>query len=186
MDILDAIARRRSVRAYADRAVSRATVERLIDAAIHAPSAVNRQPWHFTVIQDRALLDTISSRAKQHMLTAIDAGAAPAGFREHLSNPQFQIFYQAPAMVLISGAADDDWVVENIALAAENLMLAAYALGIGSCWIGFAQRWLETKEGSKSIDLPSGLRPIAPIIIGYPSAATPPVPRNPATIHWIG
>ncbi len=186
MDVMDAISHRRSVREYLDKTVPRATIERLIDAAIQAPSAVNRQPWHFTVIQDRKLLDEISARAKRHMLSIIGTDKAPAILREHLSDPGFQIFYHAPVLILISGSDDDDWVTEDAALAAENLMLAAHAFGLGSCWIGFSQRWFETGEGSKTIGLPNGLRPIAPIIVGYSRRAAPAVPRNPATIRWIG
>ena len=77
------------------------------------------------------------------------------------------------------------WAAEDAALAAENLMLAACAEGLGSCWIGFAQRWLETAEGKRTIDLGADYVPVAPIIVGYPTATVPPVPRRPATINWL-
>ena len=75
-------------------------------------------------------------------------------FRVTLSDPAFQIFYHAPVMILISGIAEVPWIVEDCALAAQNLMLAAYGLGLGSCWIGFAQRYLNTPAGKRHLDVP--------------------------------
>jgi nitroreductase len=186
MELAEAIRHRRSVRDYTPEFVTPEQIARLIEAATLAPSAVNTQPWHFTIVRDRTLLDRISADAKRHMLALVDAGHAPSGFRDHLGNPAFQIFYHAPALILISVADDDAWAHENAALAAENLMLAAFAEGLGSCWIGFAQRWLETPEGRLALDLPAGVKAIAPIIVGHPRAAPPDVPRNAPRLHWIG
>ncbi len=65
-------------------------------------------------------------------------------------------------------------------------MLAAYAAGLGSCWIGFAQSFLNSPDGKKIAGLPVACVPVAPIIVGHPRAATPPVPRNVPDIRWIG
>ncbi len=186
MDVLQAIYQRRAVREYTREPVASSVINRLIDAAIHAPSAVNEQPWKFTVIRDTVLLDGISARAKSHMLEVIDAGAPPAHFRVPLGNPEFHIFYHAPALVLISAAKSDAWAREDAALAAENLMLAACAEGLGTCWIGFAQRWLETEEGRRTVDVSSDFQPIAPVIVGHPKSGAADVPRKAPRIHWIG
>ena len=181
MELMEVIRARRSVRTYTDLPVQRETLERLVNAAIQAPSAVNAQPWHFTVIRNPLLLDRISAAAKRHILEL----TPPSGpMREHLSDPLFHIFYHAPVLILIS-AKDGDWSKEDSALAAEILMLAACAEGLGSCWIGFAQRWLETKEGRDMVGLPQGYVPVAPIIVGYPRESAPAVPRKPADIRWI-
>jgi nitroreductase len=71
--------------------------------------------------------------------------------------------------------------------AAENLMLAAYAAGLGgTCWIGFAQGFLNTPEGKKELALSDSCVPIAPIIVGHPKAAPSPVQRKEPEIRWIG
>lgn len=184
MDAWKAIYERRAARAYTDEPVARATLARLIDAAIQAPSAMNLQPWHFTIIQDRSLLDDISAHAKRHLLSA--PATLPEGMRERLGDSAFHIFYHAPAVVLISGETNAAWAAEDVALAAENLMLGACALNLGTCWIGLAQAWLETAEGRKRIDLPGKFRPIAPIVVGHIAAASPAVPRKPPEINWIG
>lgn len=184
MELIEAIYGRRAARAFTAEPVDRSVLEFLVEAAIQAPSAVNEQPWDFTVIRSNPLLDRISSAAKAHVLKANQDTAPPPHLREHLENPDFHIFYHAPALIVIS-ANSGDWAVEDASLAAENLMLAAYARGLGSCWIGFAQRWLETEEGRQAIGLPRDFVPVAPIIVGHPSAPIPPVPRNRARLRWL-
>jgi nitroreductase len=78
------------------------------------------------------------------------------------------------------------WIVEDCALAAENLMLTAHAAGLGSCWIGFAQGFLNTPAGKSMAGLPEPWVPVAPIIVGHPKAAPPPVPRNAPEVRWVG
>ncbi len=185
MDVMDAIRKRRSVRDFAGDAIDKTVIRQIIDAAVQAPSAINEQPWRFTVIQEQATLDRISSRAKAHVLSA-PSGSLPARLRDMLANPDFQIFYHAPALVVISARAGGPWMVEDCALAAENLMLAACAAGLGTCWIGFAQGWLQTPEGKKALDLPPECLPVAPIIVGRPKSAAPAVPRKEPQIDWIG
>jgi nitroreductase len=102
-----------------------------------------------------------------------------------LNDPDFDIFYHAPALVVIAAADPTDWAVEDCALAAENLMLAAYAMDLGTCWIGFAQNWLATPEGKAELGIPATYAPIAPIVVGHPRRPPPPVPRKNPDILWI-
>jgi nitroreductase len=184
MELLQAINERRSVREYTDEPVSDATIRALIDAAIQAPSAINQQPWCFVVVKDRRLLERISSRAKAHLLKA-SLGAPAHPFRDMLNDPGFDIFYHAPVLVVIGAAQPTDWAVEDCALAAENLMLAAHGMGLGTCWIGFAQHWLATQEGKEALGLPPSCTPIAPIVVGHPRRKAVPVPRKAASIRWL-
>jgi nitroreductase len=186
MDFERAIYSRRAVREYTTQSVDEATIRRLIDAAIQAPSAVNEQPWIFTVVRDQALLDRISAAAKAHVLAAPPEGMTPEHLHRRLDDPDFHVFYHAPALIVISSASHGRWAAENCALAAENLMLAARDVGLGSCWIGFAQDWLATSEGKAAIGVPQPSTPVAPIIIGYPEFEPAPVPRREPDIVWIG
>lgn len=186
MDLKQAIYTRRAVRAFSEDSVDETMLRGLIDAAIQAPSAVNQQPWLFSVVRDRALLAHISRQAKAFMMKTSPAGLVSHHFDALLGDPDFDIFYKAPALILISVATPTPWQVEDCALAAQNLMLAARAAELGTCWIGFAQGWLGTPEGKAALGLPVASEPIAPIIVGHPKAEPPPVPRNPPQIAWIG
>jgi nitroreductase len=103
-----------------------------------------------------------------------------------LGDANFQIFYHAPALILISGIAQRAWVVEDCALAAENLMLAAFGEGLGTCWIGFAQSFLNTSAGKNALGLPATFVPVAPIIVGHPKSEPAPVARKEPEIRWVG
>lgn len=186
MDLREAIYTRRAVREYTAEAVSESIIRDLIDAAIQAPSAVNQQPYSFCVVRDKTVLAAISREAKAYMVRTSPVGLMSHHFDRILNDPSFDIFYHAPALILISTVADMPWAVEDCALAAENLMLAARAARLGTCWIGFAQGWLGTPEGKALLKLPAAYKPVAPIIVGHPKAAPPPVPRKEPDIRWIG
>jgi nitroreductase len=162
------------------------TIRRLIDAAVQAPSASNVQPWTFTVVRDQAVLDRISDEAKSHLLAALPAGPESERRRASLTDDSFQLFYHAPALIVISGRSQGPWVAEDCALAAQNMMLAAYSVGLGTCWIGLVQRYLNTTDGKNALGLPEAWVPVAPIIVGYPTAETPPVARREPEIRWVG
>lgn len=186
MDFENAIYSRRAVRQYTAEPVEEVVLRQLIDAAIQAPSAVNEQPWVFSVVRDPAVLDRISQAAKAHVLAAPPAGLTPEHLHARLDDPDFHIFYHAPALIVISSATDGRWAAENCALAAQNLMLAARAAGLGSCWIGFAQDWLATPKGKAAIGVAQSCLPVAPIIIGHPEFQPAPVAREEPDIIWIG
>jgi nitroreductase len=186
VDINTAIFGRRSVRDYTAQPVDPQMIRGLIDAAVHAPNAVNQQPWTFVVVRDQTVLARISDDAKRHMLATMPPSPHSEYFRSRLSNPDFHIFYHAPVLILISAMEQGPWIVEDCALAAENLMLAAYAAGLGTCWIGFAQGFLNTPDGKRALDLPAAWVSVAPIIVGYPKTAAPAAPRKEPEVRWIG
>jgi nitroreductase len=186
LDLQEAIRSRRAVREYTTEPVSKSALEWLIDSAIQAPSAVNEQPWHFTVVQDQRLLGAISDKAKAYLLHRPPAEAHAEHFKQILADSKFDIFYRAPALIVVSSVSRDEWAVENCTLAAENLMLAACAEGLGTCWIGFAQRWLGTHEGLAALGLAESYLPVAPIIVGHPRSKPASVPRKRPEIRWIG
>jgi nitroreductase len=187
MDLTEAIHGRRAVREYTSASVDQALLRRLIEAAIQAPSALNRQPWLFTIISDQHLLAEISEKSKAYLLATLSNGSLDQ-LRKMLEDPDFHLFYHAPSLIVISASqAGAPWAVEDCSLAAENLMLAAYASGLGTCWIGLAQAWLGTAKGKTALQLGhDDAVPVAPIIVGYPKVQPGPVPRREPIIHWIG
>jgi nitroreductase len=186
MELKEAIYSRRAVREYTADPVDARTIRQLIDAAVQAPSAVNEQPWAFWVVRDRSILSQISKEAKAYVLQTPPVGVASHHLRELETDPDFDILYHAPVLIVISSVSDNQWTIENCSLAAENLMLAARAAGLGTCWIGFAQSWLATRDGKAILEIPESYVPVAPIIVGHPKSEPPVVPRNVPIIHWIG
>jgi len=185
MELEEAITGRRSVRTFTHAAVDPVFIEQLIDAAVQAPSAMNRQPWVFTVVRDQGELHRISHEAKRHMLATAEVGRESDHLHAMLGDPNFHIFYHAPALILISAREAVPWALEDCALAAQNLMLKARAMALGTCWIGFAQSFLNTPLGKDILRLPATCLAVAPIIVGHPTLAAPPVPRNAPEIHWF-
>ena len=186
MELSEALYGRRATREFTSQPVDQTLLEALIDAAIQAPTAMNRQPWAFCVLRDQTLLDHISREAKADMLASSPIGLAAHHFEETLASESFHIFYHAPALILICATEDSQWSHVDCTLAAENLMLAAYGRGLGTCWIGFAQSWLGTPGGRAALALPSSWIPVAPIIIGHPSGRAAAPSRQKPDVRWLG
>ena len=136
MELMETIYNRRSVRFYTGEPVEKDTIEKLIKAGIQAPSAMNVQPWAFAVIQDKALLQKISDETKVYLLASISERPYLECYRQIFSDPEFHIFYNAPALIITLAKPEGANASCDCTLAAQNIMLAAHSLGLGSCWIG--------------------------------------------------
>ncbi len=186
MNVVEAIYARRAVRAYQPRMVDEPTLRLLLAAAVQAPSAMNQQPWLFSVVQDTAQLKRYSDRAKEMLLSATVADAKGAHYRGLLETPSFNIFYDAATLVVISVSARGPYSDADCWLAAENLMLAACDSGLGSCCIGFAVPVLNEPEVKAELGLGPSAVAIAPIILGYPATATANIARGaPNIVAWM-
>lgn len=183
MDILEAIRQRRAVRDYKPDPVQRSTLRELVEAANWAPSAENGQPWRFVVVTNRTLLDRIAEDAKRWLLDNYADGDAQ--LRALLADRNTHILHHAPALIVIVTSMPVKWNRESCALAAQNLMLAATAHGLGSCWIGLAESFLEGEAGHELLRLRPDAHIVAPVVIGYPRGLLRAVPRHSPHITWI-
>jgi nitroreductase len=186
MDAMEAIYGRRATRAFTAAPISREDIGKAIAAAVQAPSAMNAQPWAFAVVTGRAALKRCADSAKAHLLATMEPGTPLAKYRDMLADAAFDIFYGAPALVVVCAKPEGLHAAEDCCLAAQNLMLAAHASGIGTCWVGFARPWLELEETKKEIGIPAAYAPVAPIILGHPGERPEPPPRKAPEIHWHG
>ena len=187
MSVMDAIYHRRAVRNYIPRTIARAVIRKLLDAAVHAPTAMHEEPWSFAVIQDKALLSRLSDSAKERVRS--EAQGSDSHHAKHslelVDAPDFHVFYNAGTLIVIYSKFQGPFVVADCWLAAENLMLAACAKGLGTCVIGFAVSALNSQEWKAALKISAKMMAIAPIIVGVPVGATPPVPRKqPKIIIW--
>ncbi len=116
-EVIKALLERRSIRSFTDRKIERSDLETIVKTAYYAPSAMNRQTWHFTVVQNQ---DSIK------MLAEV--------LRKQLGRDKYN-FYCPNALIICSNIRDSVHAVEDCAVAMENIMVAAHSLGIGSVWI---------------------------------------------------
>lgn len=185
MNVLEAIAQRKSVREYADSPVPRELIEQLIEAASKAPSAMNTQPWAFGVIQSREKLQSLRGKVRDALLAELDAKGAPSEFRERVASSDRDPFYGAPVAVIIYATKLDDFSAINCSLAAQNLMLAATELGLGTCWIGVACPYFSSEQGKSDFGVPQDSKAIATLIVGYPAGETAPKEKSaPNVLFW--
>ncbi len=156
---LDAIMTRSSVRSYTSQKVEEEKIEKLLRAGMAAPTAGNKQPWEFMVINDRAILDKIPTIIKgAHMVAKAQ---------------QVIIVLGTPAKALMP-----DYWVQDCSAATQNILVAANAMGLGAVWSG---AYPENGSGrveamSELLSLPEGTIALNVIVFGYPDSE--PVVKN--------
>lgn len=186
MTLLDAVYNRRAARSYTSQEVEAKIVNKLIDAATQAPSAMNSQPWAFLVVRNSSILRELSDSAKSFLSKNIRWKAGTEHYAKLMVDTQFDIFYGAKTLIVICAERNGFGPSEDCYLAGENLMLAATALGLATCPIGFARDILGSKEYRKKFSIPERYLPVLPIIVGYPSSIPPkPEHRSPVILKWV-
>lgn len=178
MSVMEAIYKRHAIRSHAPKKVDEKTIKLLLDAAVHAPTAMHEEPWAFAIIQDEKTLKRISEIAKK-MIPGTDEGGHNF---ERVLQPGFSIFYDAPALIVIYGKPMGGFVAADCWLAAENLMLAACSMDLGTCVIGLSVTALNSIELKEELGIPSGMTAYVPIIVGTPSGKIADVSRKEAEI----
>jgi len=185
--ILKTILARHSVRAYAPTPLDSTTVQTLLDAAVHAPTAMHEEPWAFVIVQDHALLQRLSDLAKPLFVEEVrhrNAQGAGHSF-DHFTRPDFNIFHGADTLIIICAKPVGPFVAADCWLAAENLMLAACAIGLGSCVIGSAVAALNIRKVKAELGIPDEYSVIAPIVVGVPSGEiSAPSRKEPLILSW--
>jgi nitroreductase len=154
MDFWQVIEARRSVRRFdTQRDVPPEMVERLLQAAIRAPSAGNRQPWRFVVVRRPEVKEELAAAAwGQHFVAQ-----APLVFVVCADPDRSASRYGRRGIEL--------YCLQDTAAAIEHILLAATALGLGTCWVGA----FDEGEAARALDLSATLRPVALIPVGYPA-----------------
>ncbi|MBF0442411.1 MAG: nitroreductase family protein [Oligoflexales bacterium] len=175
---------RRSMRAFKPEQLKEEDVSTIIDCGLNAPSALNSQGWHFTVVQNKGLIEKMNTRIKEVLPTP----ARQRYLERHNGNENFSIFYAAPTIVVVSGLKDDAYTQINCALATENMCLAAESLGIGSCIIGMATLIFnspDVDEYIKDLSIPQGYKPMYAVSFGYKNMQMTKPARIPNKVNYI-
>ncbi|CRZ35327.1 nitroreductase [Herbinix hemicellulosilytica] len=147
---MDAIFNRRSIRKYKEQAVEQEKIDKILRAAMQAPSAVNQQPWEFIVVQDKENLRKLAELS-----------------------PYSKMVAEAPLAIVVLGNEDrmrykHHWE-QDLGAATQNILLEAAYLGLGAVWLGVAPIEDRMDYIRNIFGLGKKLKPFCVIPIGYPA-----------------
>lgn len=151
MEAIECILTRRSVRKYTKNAVDEEMVQKILEAAMFAPSARDIRPWHFVVVDNRKKLDSIAD-----------------------VHPYAKMIYEAPLAIAVcadeSIQENQGYWIQDCSAAIENMLLVAHSFGLGSVWLGVFPR----KERIKAISLalPQSVKPVGIVVLWSPEGKT--------------
>ena len=149
METLKAILTRRSIRKYSKKNIPEEYYEILLRAAMYAPSARNRQPWHFIIISDRKILDKLSQ-----------------------VNPSWKMLAEASNAIVVCGDLQleeaESIILQDCSAATQNILLAAHELGLGTVWLGVHPREHLLKPLIEILQIPAHILPVSMISVGKP------------------
>jgi len=187
MEYSEILRTRRSIRSYEERPVPVELLREMIRESTLAPSSGNNQPWRLVVIATREMMRRISEESKKNLIARLEAdpGDYIVRYESALRNSEYNVFYNAPALVLVAGPRDYRNLLVDCALFASYLMNAAAARGLGTCWVNLGS---DVRDPGLRAELGLGGddRIVAPIIIGYPRAIpAAPARREPDIIRII-
>lgn len=197
-NVIDNIKKRRSIRRFLPKKVSRKVILQIIEAGRYAPSSHNSQPWRFIVIEDKQVILELSERVKSWFRHRLLLGKFVGVFNRRIKQEvdsakkrlisQDLFFYDAPLLILVC-AKPSRFAEKDCSLAAQNMMLAARSLNVGSCWIGFADL-VVNKDRSlmNKVGVPHNCRIMAHLVFGYPNgfpSSAYPRKKEADIIKWI-
>lgn len=148
MDAIKTIMTRRSVRKFKSQPIPEDIVEKILHAAMSAPSATNEQPWQFLLIDDKTLLEKITTVHQNALMCK-----------------------QAPLVILLCVDMNKekyrDFWVQDMSAATQNILLAARACELGAVWVGIYPNDERVKKFRELFKMPESVTPFAIIPIGY-------------------
>jgi nitroreductase len=187
-DFRDLLETRRSVRDYEDREVPLDLVGELLKDACEAPSGGNRQPWAFSVVKDREVMKKLSDESKKNLLEDEKSirSSVVRLYRPILKDENYNVFYNAPCLIYITGPKDLHSAPADCSLAACYLMLAAADRGLGTCWINLGS-YLKNPETFRMLGIPDDHQILATLILGYPKQIpVKPARKEPKILAVVG
>jgi nitroreductase len=144
------IRERCSIRSFTDKTISKVQLDTVLNAGFCTPSATNKRPFHFVVTQNREKMINITG-----------------------NNPYVKMLYTAPVCIIVCGdkilQGIPEWLLADCSAATQNMLLAIHSIGLGGVWCGVKQGTDFYKDIVKEFELPSHIRPISLIPLGYPA-----------------
>lgn len=162
-ETLEIIFARKSVRTYQDREVEKEKIDTLLRAAMAAPSGKDVRPWHFIVVQDRTILDSLAAQL-------------PYGKMLAKTNQ---------AIIVCGDSSQSSYWYLDCAIASQNILLAAESMGLGAVYT--AAYPYEDRMGAviEHTNLPENILPLCVIPFGYPAKDEKPKDKfDESRIHY--
>ncbi|MBS7643744.1 nitroreductase family protein [Candidatus Bathyarchaeota archaeon] len=195
MDVFKAIKTRRTIRKFKPKDVSSEPLMMMIDAARWAPSAANKQPWEFIVVNDKedrrkiaelyvnGYLREAEELPKSEHADRVDD---PAQFKEKIEKMKDALRAQLEVppihIIVCADPAKSESYEIDTAAAIQNMLLAAHALGLGTAWIDLSNtilgKFFDKQALKNLLDIPDEIEVMAIIPVGYPDFIPPPPPRR--------
>lgn len=182
-ETLAVIRNRRSIRSYKAEQLADEEIQAILDAAIYAPSGMNLQRWHFTVVQDPSLF----AKMKEILRTNMLASDIPF-FVERAKEENFVAFFDAPTLIIITADEQRGSAKLDCGMAAQNMLLAAESLDIGSCVMGSSDLLFHSPEGTALKDelgIPAGYEHICAVALGYKNERPTAKPRREGVVTYL-
>lgn len=179
MDFSKLSSLRRSIRNFQDKEVPLEIIHEILKQSTFAPSARNGQPWKFIVVNNRDMIKKISDESKKNILNRIyeNPGDYAARYKTMLEDKEYNVFYNAPCLVMVLGEKSVKNLYVDCTLAASYFMMSAASKGLGTCWVNLGKE-IYDKDMISQLGIPENCEIVAPLILGYPQKITSPVPRK--------
>ena len=183
--VIETILRRRTCRAYQTEQIKQEELDQILECGLCAPSAMNAQDWHFTVIQNPEVINRISCEIRDGLIPQ----AVTERYKERNNgDSDFSMFYWAPTIILVSGETEDKFSAVNCSLATQNICIAAESIDIGAAIIGLTALLFNSPKAEtfeKELGIPDGYSTYYAICLGYKNG-NPIIPQKKAdTVHYI-
>ena len=181
-ETLKTIAQRNSCRDFADTPLTQEQISAIADAALAAPSGMNRQPWHIVVIKDKAIVDELDAEGMNVLAAAEDK----AGYERMMARGG-KMLYNAPCLVIVLGDGST-WAPVDCGILCQNVTLAAHSLGLGTCIVGMAAVPLngpKAEEFRKRFMFPEGYVFSIGVLVGTPVTGKEPHELDRSKITFI-
>ena len=171
MDFQTLLKNRRSIRDFQNKEVPLTILKEIIQDTCLAPTASNAQPCRFIIIRNPDMIKKLSDESKKSLLDDLirNPQLPLKQYEAALRDVHFNVFYNAPCLILFVGPKDVHFLDVDCGLTAAYFMFSAAERGLGTCWIGLGAH-IRDKQALDEIGVPSDCRIVAPIILGYPKS----------------
>lgn len=175
---------RRTIRKFTDQKLNREDLKLIVKCGQYAPTAMGKQPWHFSIITQESILDAIEEACAESWLK----GECPPAIKEQIEDGSFNTFRGAPYAVIVSGDGANPYAEADCANAVTNMANAAQSMEIGSCYIASFRKAFEgerNQELREMCEIPEGYVPYFALALGRPAEAPQAAERREGTISYL-